>query len=221
MVSPYELILIWKENNGYGKKYNKTWILKKVRGLSIPRRLIGDCFNKETTLNKDTKLVIIGTITPPKTEYFYCSYYNRIYGYIDEALAQVSKTGSKTLKELKTGLQEVNNSKVKISRLPESDIKKNKEQIKTILSKNGIAFLDVMEKVIRKTESPYDKDIKYYTLATSDFEDIKNKDGITFIENSKLAKQCTDDIGLKGVILLSQRRDTKKKWVNAISEAIK
>lgn len=46
-----------------------------------------DCsFNKETTLNKDTKLVIVGTITPPNTKYFYCSYYNRIYGYIDEAL---------------------------------------------------------------------------------------------------------------------------------------
>lgn len=203
------------------KKLTEPEFLKKVRKLSIPDRLIGSCFNKETTLNKDTKLVIIGTITPPKTEYFYCSYYNRIYGYIDEALAQVSKTGSKTLKELKKGLQEVNNSKVKISLLPVSDIEKNKEQIKTILSKIGIAFLDVMKEVIRKKESPYDKDIEYYTLAINDFNGFKNKDGITIIANSKLAKQCTEEMGLKDVIFLSQRTDKKEKWVNSISEAIK
>lgn len=201
------------------KKLTESEFLKKVLELSIPDNLIGRCFNEKTA--EDTKLIIIGTITPPKTEYFYCSYYNRIYGYIDEALAKASKTGPKTLKELKIGLQEVNNSKIKIRLLPKSDSKKNIEQIKTILSTNGIAFLDVMEKVIRKKVSPYDKDIMYYTLATSYFDDIKNKDGITFIANSQLAKQCAEEMGLKDVILLSQRADKKEKWVNAISEAIK
>lgn len=61
----------------------------------------------------------------------------------------------------------------------------------------------------------------YYTLATSYFDDIKNKDGITFIANSQLAKQCAEEMGLKEVMLLSQRADKKEKWVNAISEAIK
>lgn len=61
-----------------------------------------NCFDESHNVNNcltnDTKLVIIGTITPKNFDYFYCAPRNKIYGYIDEA------TGKTHLKDLKNQL---------------------------------------------------------------------------------------------------------------------
>lgn len=182
----------------------------------------GECFNNDSTFNKDTtKLVIVGTITPPHAEYFYCSSYNRIYGYIDYALRCLNRNGERTLKELKRGLQEIHNKKVDINSLSKSEIKNRVEEIKNILKKNNIAFLDAMGNVIRKPDSPYDKDIKFCTLATDDFKEVLSCPEVKIIVNSKLAKEYAEKIGLKNTLLLSQRFNKKEEWIREIISAIK
>ena len=178
-----------------------------------------DCsFNKETTLNKDAKLVIVGTITPPNTKYFYCSYYNRIYGYIDEAL-QLS--GSKnSLKMLKLGLSEVNNKKIAIDLLNDTNIKSRVDKIKSILKANKIAFLDTMSRVIRKRNSPYDKDILYYSVDYANLEQLKKLKNVTVITNSKLASDLCKEAGIN-FTYLSQRKDKKETWLDKIRELIR
>lgn len=178
-----------------------------------------DCsFNKETTLNKDTKLVIVGTVTPPNTKYFYCSYYNRIYGYIDEAL-QLS--GSKdSLKMLKLGLSEVNNKKIAIDLLNDTNIKSRVDKIKSILKANKIAFLDTMSRVIRKRNSPYDKDILYYSVDYANLEQLKKLKNVTVITNSKLASDLCKEAGIN-FTYLSQRKDKKETWLDKIRELIR
>lgn len=187
--------------------------------VGVANELLARSYNKDTTLSEDTKLVIVGTLTPPKTAYFYCSFYNRIYGYIDQSLKELGRSGGKTLKELKIGLQEVHNNRTKIELLDNEEIKKRVGLIKKVLSENRIAFLDVMDNVIRKKESPYDNDIDFYTLAESDFKDIRPT--MTVIANSKLAKDCAIKMGVKDVTYLSQRSNTKCEWVDKIVKAIK
>lgn len=189
------------------------------KSLGVSSDLLAQSYNKHTTLSENTKLVIVGTLTPPNTAYFYCSFYNRIYGYIDEALERLNRSGEHILKELKRGLSKVDNKHAKIDLLPQKEIDKRVELIKQILSKNGIAFLDVMDKAIRKKISSYDDDIVYYTLAINDFHNINPT--ATIIANSKLANECAVKIGVKNLVYLSQRFDKKDKWVETIIKAIK
>lgn len=204
----------------------KPQILKKSEFDKISKEYSiaekGQCFNSDSTFNKDTtKLVIVGTITPPNAKYFYCSFYNRIYGYIDEALRCLNRNGEKTLKELKRGLQKIHNKKVNIKPLNDTESDKRVEEIKNILKKNNIAFFDVMENVIRKEGSPYDKDIKFCTLAIDDFKELLLCSEVKIIVNSKLAKEFAEEIGLKNTLLLSQRFNKKEEWVREIISAIK
>ncbi len=175
-------------------------------------------FNKNTTLSSNTKLIIVGTLTPPDTAYFYCSFFNRIYGYIDEALKQLGRNGHSTLKELKRGLSRVQTKRIKIDLLPKEEVDEHVAAIKQILDKNGIAFLDVMDKAIRKKLTSYDDDIRFFTLAYDDFKNI-NPDTV-IVANSKLAFDCCISLNVKSQFL-SQRFDGKEKWVKAIVNAIK
>ena len=174
-------------------------------------------FNQETTLNEETKLVIVGTITPPNTKYFYCSYYNFIYGYIDEAL-KLSGTES-SLKKLKYGLSKVDNKKIKIELLNPADIKSRVDEIKSILKRNKIAFLDTMDKVIRKRNSHYDKDILYYSVDNAKLEQLKKLKNVTVIANSKLASALCMEAGVN-FTYLAQRGGRKEEWLNMISETL-
>lgn len=178
-----------------------------------------DCsFNKETTLNEDTKLVIVGTITPPNTKYFYCSYYNRIYGYIDEAL---ELSGSeKSLKMLKLGLSEVNNERITIKLLDDAEIESRVDKIKSILKTNKIAFLDTMSRVIRRRNSPYDKDILYYSIDYANLKRLNKYKNVTVIANSKLASDLCEEAEIN-FTYLAQRGDTKETWLKKIREALK
>lgn len=178
-----------------------------------PNELVTKSFNSQTTLDDDTRLVIVGTLTPPCTRYFYCAPRNRIFGYIDEALEELGYNEEVKLKELKKGLSN--------SSLPKNIVDEKVEAIKTILRKHKIAFLDVMNNAIRKNNKSHDdENIEYYTLATDDFRKVNLL--ATIIVNSRLAEKCFAqmNITLKSRFL-SQRSGLKVEWLKAIKEAIK
>ena len=171
-----------------------------------------ESYNMENCVTENTKIIIVGTITPPKASgYFYTSPYNCIYGYIDS----VRKT---SLKDLKKSL--------KIDTI-------NKNKIIDILKKEGIAFLDIMKCVIRKKGSSADADIQNFSL---DFEIFKkvfcemticNK--VKIICNSRLAemgyKKIKEELKKEGIILpeniyISQvrrlQKTEKEKWLKEL-----
>ena len=158
--------------------------------------------NSRNCVDENTRLIIVGTITPPEgAGYFYTSPYNKIYGYIDAALDTDLKAKKKILHETKD-LSVIN-------------------EIIDILKSKGIAFLDVFDSVIRKQNSPYDDDIKYYTL---DIDSFKKNINAKFVCNSRLAEKCfleiceTLGIDNPNYIYLSQRKGTKNLWIETITE---
>lgn len=161
---------------------------------------VESCNSKNCVTDK-TKLVIVGTITPPEgAGYFYTAPRNKIYGYIDQAL------GNTNLKELKKELLQNPNDDGIIGK------------IKSCLVENNIAFLDVIKSAIRRDDSPYDNDIKYYTVDKDCF--AKNKDAV-YVCNSALAQTCfleiCEELGVElKHIYLSQRKDTKQSWLETI-----
>lgn len=161
---------------------------------------VESCNSKNCVTDK-TKLVIVGTITPPEgAGYFYTAPRNKIYGYIDQAL------GNTNLKELKKELLQNPNDDEIIGK------------IKLCLVENNIAFLDVIKSAIRRDDSPYDNDIKYYTVDKGCF--AKNKDAV-YVCNSVLAQTCfleiCEELGVElKHIYLSQRKDTKQSWLETI-----
>lgn len=162
-------------------------------------------FNKNNCLTANTKLIVVGTITPPKGNgYFYTAPRNRIYGYIDTYF------GNTELKDLKRKL---------------SDEQFNSEsvvdEVKSVFKNKEIAFLDVFEYVIRKTGSSNDSDIDNCSLDCDSFAQIP--DGVGIICNSRLAEWCYNMIKYQNGNLptgeyLSQRFAQKEDWINAIKK---
>ena len=95
----------------------KEFELKKV-GLEQGYEIVESC-NHNNCVTKNTKLIIVGTLTPPEgAGYFYTAPRNKIYGYIDQAL------GDTNLKEKKKQLlQNPNNEKI-IEEIKQQLIKK-------------------------------------------------------------------------------------------------
>lgn len=161
---------------------------------------------KYNLLIDNTKLLIVGTITPPNgAGFYYTSKYNRIFGYIDQALGT-------QLKEKKIMLINENNSDEK---------KKIINEIVEELDEVGIAFIDVVKEAIRKKESSLDTDIKHVVLDYEAFNDLKNVEHI--ICNSNDAFECFNNItnNRYSPILLSQRRTRKEIWLNKLKEYTK
>lgn len=167
---------------------------------------LADSCNKNHCVTKNTKLIIVGTITPPAgAGYFYTAPRNKIYGYIDEC------GFGTTLKPLKKQLHENKQT------APETV-----EEIKKQLVSNNIAFLDVIKCAVRKKDSPADGDISHYVL---DVDSFKIASDAVIICNSRLAEQCYIEICEKlnkqpNHIFLSQRSGRKVEWLNAIKNAI-
>lgn len=164
--------------------------------------------NHNNCVTSDTQIIIVGTITPPAGNgYFYTAPRNRIYGYIDAA----RRTDLKGLKMKLMG-----------SNTPTCII----NQIKNTLINEHIAFLDIFESVIRKSNSPYDSDIKYATLDYDTFNNTLNTlraKPIKVICNSRLAESGFNSIlkGMKStcnitIIYLPQRCGKKADWINAL-----
>ena len=156
----------------------------------------------------ETKLIIVGTITPPAgAGYFYSAPRNKIYGYLDECFSDTS------LKELKKQLHSNPENKTQII-----------DEIKKQLTAKKIAFLDVIKYAIRKKDSPADNDIAFCTL---DEDVFKISTNATIICNSRLAEECFCSICDKlnfdpsKHIFLSQRSGLKKDWISTIKSILK
>ena len=125
-----------------------------------------DSFNEDSTLNKDTKYLIVGTLTPPKGRgennkgYFYCSPSNKMYSYVGLGLEDVKNEFNKNWDS------------------------KLKEKITNTLRNNHIAFLDVVEKAYAKKDSSRDDDIIVYKLDTEKFKDILKCSNLKIAANS-------------------------------------
>lgn len=133
--------------------------------------------NKHKLINDKTKLLIVGTITPPDgAGFFYTSKHNKLYGYIDDSL-------NTNLKNKKNKLRECDSDNER------ADIVK---QMKKELNQVGISFVDVAKYVIRKEGSSNDSDIKYIVLDYQSFDNISKVQHV--ICNSKDAKECFDAI---------------------------
>ena len=169
-------------------------------------------FNKESCVDANTEILIVGTITPPdgvKNGYFYSARRNKIYGYIDDARRS---NKDEKLKELKNGLP------------------LNVSEIKRILKEEKIAFLDVMKEVVRP-DSSLDDDIEEFTLDIEKFQEVfsQYKNIKKVICNSRLAQSCYKEIKnkLKGFLNLPNevycaqrgRGDNAKKehWIKELN----
>lgn len=161
-------------------------------------------FNSQHCVMAETKIIIVGTITPPKGTncgYFYTAPRNNIYGYIDAARG----TNLKELKNKLNGSNLIDLQKTQIV-----------DEIKDVLRKQRIAFLDIMDKAVRKQNSHKDSDIAAYTLDKSTFQNIPR--GAKIICNSRLAeagfKQIQKDLGCNlSYKYLSQRSGKKMEWI--------
>ena len=161
-------------------------------------------FNSQHCVTDNTKIIIVGTITPPKgtnNGYFYTAPRNNIYGYIDAARGT-------NLKELKNKLNGGNMNNLKKTQIV--------GKIKDVLREQQIAFLDIMDKAIRKKDSCKDSDIAAYTLDESTFQNIPQ--GAKIICNSRLAeagfKQIQKVLGSNlSYKYLSQRSGKKVEWI--------
>jgi len=157
---------------------------------------------------KNTKILIVGTITPPKGNgYYYTSLANRIYGYLDEAFNETH------LKDLKHTL----------AQLPEEEKDKFiEDNIIPDLNKINVRFLDVMDEAIRDSRSPSDSKIKYYCLDTKSFENLDKN--ITIIVNSRLAESSFNQIKevipslTNRVIYFSQRSGKKEDFIKLVRD---
>lgn len=174
---------------------------------------LANSINTKKCVTPDTQIIIVGTITPPAGNgYFYTAPRNKIYGYIDAARGT-------NLKELKNKLNANTSAATNTTLI---------NDIKDIITKQNIAFLDVFKEVIRKQNSCYDKDIIYATLDRPAFDNAfsqLNKKGVKVICNSQLANQYYDQIKhyliskgkiMPNGILLSQRYGKKDDWLKAL-----
>lgn len=159
---------------------------------------------KYNLLTDKTRILIVGTITPPGGgDFYYTSTRNKIFGYIDQALGT-------QLKEKKIMLIRNRNNSVESEKIINEIVEE--------LDKVGIAFIDVVKEAIRREGSSLDTDIKYVVLDYEAFNDLKNVEHI--ICNSKDALECFNHI-TNGPILLSQRRTRKEIWLNKLKEYTK
>lgn len=115
-------------------------------------------FNSQSNLDKNTKILIVGTFTSPLgiyNGYFYGAQRNCVYKRLDELF----NTGN-IFQTLKKRLIETNNKKEVV------------EQINKELSERNIAFFDVVEECKRKIPcSPYDKDLEVIRFALDTFKE--------------------------------------------------
>ena len=187
---------------------NEEEMMQEVENIDKNSEEAPKSFNEQNCLTPNTKLIIVGTITPSegcRNGYFYTARYNRIYGYIDQAIGT-------NLKEKKLALADGKNNADIVS------------EIIKILKDNKIAFLDVMKQVIRPQNSYEDDKIRCYLLDTDSFNNID--ESVTIICNSKLAEEgyikICNHLGRNSKhVFLSQRSGKKAEWLDTIKSCLK
>ena len=184
---------------------DKEILLKKNK---YPEDCFDESHNYDHCLHNDTKLVIIGTITPKGFDYFYCAQRNKIFGYIVESIGS-------NLKELRQKI----NATAETNKTARQNIV---DDIKQVLITNKIAFIDIMKYVIRyktKVNSHDDKAIEYYSIDDKTLGIIKNS-GIIICNNrlsqSIVAKKFKVDVCNINYIPQRGKGSSKENWVAGI-----
>lgn len=133
-------------------------------------------FNNESIVNKNTKLIIVGTFTPPegrKNGYFYSAGKNGVYKLLDNYFASKNSKFVELKKDL---INEKSNKTLCV------------KNIKNELQKFNIAFLDVIDFAIAPTQSCKDDDIKVFNLDYNSFKKkLDNMSDFNFVCTSKNA----------------------------------
>lgn len=136
-----------------------------------------ESFNSNNAVDDNTKVIIVGTLTPYKGRnngYFYSAKGNPVYEILDNYFI------CNIFVELKNQL---------ISR-PKDTVKINK--IKQELRNHNIAFLDVIKEAISPIDTSADNAIKELILDYDAFKNIKND--VVFICNSRAAEYALNII---------------------------
>jgi len=129
-------------------------------------------------IDDNTKCIIVGTMTPPHFNFFYCSN-NKLYEYIDAYFNNNNLVNAK--KEINAIKPEEKNA-----------LNERINNMKNILYEKGIVFLDVFKEVLRnpkKKESAADSDIIFGTLDYGSFDKIQNYNKIELIFDNHLAEK--------------------------------
>ncbi len=169
------------------KIYNSLLVLRKY--LEVDKSYNG----KFTTFkyNKNTKLIIVGTITPPETDFYYCKYskkpnYNTLNYLFDYYKDKVTLIEDERYKE------DINNLKKDLA-----NDKNNKnyyiDLLINALNDRGVLFLDVVKKVLRPASS---KDADFVCLSL-DWESFLEPLKDFFAKDSSL-KIVTNSLDAEG-----------------------
>lgn len=139
-------------------------------------------FNQNSNFNENTKVIIVGTLTPKKGRdngYFYSSPSNRMLEILDAYF--LSKNRPSNLLSIKNEL--IKNPK-------DTAII---EELKSELSKNNIALLDVIKTAIASTITASDEEIIEFDLDFETFDKLKNQN-VVYICNSRNAEYALNKI---------------------------
>lgn len=139
-------------------------------------------FNNISNFDENTKIIIVGTLTPKKGRnngYFYSSPTNRMLEILDTYF--LSKNKQSQLLAIKNQLMK--------NPQDESII----EELKNELAKNNIAFLDVVKTAISSTITASDDEIFEFDLDFETFAKLKNQN-VVYICNSLNAEYALNII---------------------------
>lgn len=143
-------------------------------------------FNHNTNLSDNTKIVIVGTLTPKRGRemgFYYSSPTNHMLDILDTYFLE---------KHINTNLKTIKNKLIKSP--------KNNEviqELKSELTRLGIALLDVVDTAIASDLVASDDEILYFNLDYNAFNNIPNSN-LVFICNSRNA-ECALNIIAKNI----------------------
>ena len=170
-----------KDMNNIKTDLEKSEYLQKY--LSIDESLNG----KFKTYKKDTKILIVGTITPEDGKFYYCNP-NAKHNTLD-FLFEYFKSEKKSF-FVNQKYNQIKDFRKAVADEEQSAI----EEIKNALATHKIAFLDVIRRALRVKDSAIDSNLIYATLDYESFEEPLNNNELFIIVNSLEAKRCFEEI---------------------------
>lgn len=153
---------------------NNDFILKNLE--------YAESLNFKNCVKNDTKIIIVGTITPwngTELGYFYTSNRNKVYRILDDYFENTRAENSLVILKKQLASKTENSQREIIIK-----------EIQTILTKYKVAFLDVIKSSIRQKQNARDDKILMFNL---DFESFSKLNYIEkFICTSKNTKKCLE-----------------------------
>lgn len=164
------------------KKFQNKTSIDIKSSTTLTSYEICHSFNSDTNIDDNTKIVIVGTLTPKKGRqngYFYSSPSNRMFEILDTYFK--SKNIDSNLGSIKKRLLENPNNQDIIN------------QLKKELTKLHIALLDVVDTAIASTTNASDDEIIDFNLDYTTFQKYSNME-IVYICNSRNAEYALNII---------------------------